>query len=133
PALRSRVREIVLIAPDIEESEFTTELVPFIASNEQPLTLYVSNNDAELDYSKRFNAYALAGDSDDRILVTSHVETIDVRQASSALIDAEGFADTDSILEDLWDLIHNGNRANSRSTLTAQYRPEGTHWAYTPD
>lgn len=133
PGFRSRVREIILVAPDIEEDEFSNELVPYIGSAEHPLTLYVSAQDAELDYSKRFNSYQLAGDSADRVLVLDHVETIDVRAASSALMDAEGFADSNSILEDLWDLIHNGNRANSRSTLTAQYRPEGTHWAYTPD
>lgn len=153
PEFRQRISEIVLIAPDIDRTEFIDELAPFIASAERPVTLYASNDYPGLNFQKQLGervlqtvnessglraieaaeTRSLAGDTENGPLVVNHVETIDMGVANTPLSEAQGFADPGAILEDLWDLINNGNRANSRSQLTACYSPDGTHWAFAPD
>lgn len=154
PEYRNQIREIVLIAPDIEKTEFRNDLVPFIASDEYPLTLYVSSNNPDLNFAKDFYTRPalesteesstlpvtkkpvipdLAGNSENGVFLAEHVETIEVGNANTSLAAAAGYADTGAILIDIRNLIHFGNRANSRSQLTAQLQTEPIHWAYTPD
>jgi len=130
PALRSRLRELVLVAPDIAEDEFTQDLIPYLGTTQSPVTLYASSRNSALNTSKSLHDYPLAGDSSDRVLITRQVETIDAGTANVSLASHSGYADTNSILADIRGLILNGLRANSRLMLTARYPAHGTTRTY---
>tara|TARA_B100001250_G_scaffold72047_1_gene58456 strand:- start:1903 stop:3192 length:1290 start_codon:yes stop_codon:yes gene_type:complete len=130
PSARARFREIILIAPDINSQEFTTEYAPILGSNNSPVTLYTSSNSSSLDIPKRFSTSKLAGDSISGALITGRVETIDAGVTDLNLDGHSNYSDTNSILADIWDLIRNGTRANSRNKLAIKYSPAGVYWEY---
>ena len=126
PNYRDRIREIILIAPDIDTDQFSD----FISTEISPLTLYTSENDPSLAVSKQFNTHRLAGDSAEHLLITSKVETINTGTTNLSLNGHSNLADTSSILGDIWDLVINNSRAVSRNKLEIRYSPEGTYWEY---
>ena len=126
PNYRDRIREIILIAPDIDTDQFSD----FISTEISPLTLYTSENDPSLAVSKQFNTHRLAGDSAEHLLITSKVETINTGTTNLSLNGHSNLADTNSILGDIWDLVINNLRAVSRNKLEIRYSPEGTYWEY---
>ena len=126
PNYRDRIREIILIAPDIDTDQFSD----FISTEISPLTLYTSENDPSLTVSKQFNTHKLAGDSAEHLLITSKVETINTGTTNLSLNGHSNLADTSSILGDIWDLVINNSRAVSRNKLEIRYSPEGTYWEY---
>ena len=130
PSARARFREIILIAPDINSQEFTTEYAPILGSNNSPVTLYASSNNSSLDIPRRFSTSKLAGDSMNGALITGRVETIDAGVTDLSLDGHSNYSDTNSILADIWDLIRNGTRANSRNKLAIKYSPAGVYWEY---
>jgi len=131
PGFRSRVKELVLVAPDIDVNEFTEELVPYIATVDSPVTVYAFGDDSSMAISKSLSDGIAVGDNSEGVVLVSRVETIDAGGADASLAAHSGFSDTSSILADIWDLIYNGSRANSRRLLTARYTSEGTYWEYT--
>lgn len=130
PGFRSRVKELVLVAPDIDVDEFTQELIPYLGTRESPVTLYASANDPLLTVSKSLNDRPLAGDSSNNVLITRYVESIDAGTADTNFALHSAYTDPSSILGDIRGLINNGLRANSRSLLTAEYVPAGTYWKF---
>ncbi len=132
PNFRSRVREIVLITPDIDSAEFTRNLAPYLGTTDSPITLYASSSNPVLTAAKALRLTDLAGDFTDHILITPNVETVDFGSANSSLANHSNYRDPNSLVSDLWDLLRHGTRANSRSRLTAIYSPSGTYWKYRP-
>lgn len=130
PDARNRIREIILITPDISANSFKSDLAPFLGSDDAPLTLYTSSASNTLAAAKALSGDDLAGDSSDGLLITEHVETIDTGDADTSLTGHAGYLDPGSIVSDLWDLIRHGSRAGSRRQLRTVYSPEGTYWQY---
>ena len=52
PNYRDRIREVILLAPDIEANSFAEEFAMFIGTENAPITLYSSENDPALEVSK---------------------------------------------------------------------------------
>jgi esterase/lipase superfamily enzyme len=127
PSLRVKMREVVLIAPDIDTHEFNTELAPFIGTVEQPVTVYVSKKDPALVTAKSLTVAPIIGDS---VFISGRVETIDAANAQTSLTGHSNYAATDSIIGDIWYLIKTNLRANSRNSLEAKYTQQGTYWEY---
>lgn len=132
PALRSRVKEIILIAPDIETEEFTVDLAPFLGSSSSPVTLYAASNNEALAASQSLNHQPLVGENKDGVLIVSGVETIDAGTTDTSLVSHASYTSPDSIVGDIWYLVRYGIRANSRRPLRAMYTDAGTYWEYNP-
>ena len=130
PNYRDRIREVILLAPDIEANRFTEEFTMFIGTENAPITLYSSINDPALEVSKMFNTDVLAGDSNELLLIVNNVETINAGTTSLSLNGHSSRSDSDSILGDIWDLVRNNLRAISRNKLTTRYSDEGSFWEY---
>ena len=130
PSHRERIREIILVAPDIEANQFSEQFATLIGTESSPITLYASENDPSLAVSKQFNTYRLAGDSVGQLLISTKVETINAGTTDLSLNGHSNYSDTSSILGDIWDLVRNNLRANSRSKLVGKYSPEGSFWEY---
>lgn len=130
PAFRSRLEEIILIAPDIESQEFDSVLAPALGSVDSPVTVYVQAQDPALASTDTFRSAALVGENAKVVANEQLVETINVKSADTGLSAHAGYRDTNSIIADLWSLISFGTRAEQRNLLNMKITEAGTYWEY---
>jgi len=129
--LQSRVRQIVLAAPDIDAEVFARDLAPALASSGIATTLYCSADDKALLASKAVHGYARAGDAGPRMLVIPGIETVDATGADTSFMGHSYFANR-TILSDLFYLVSEGKRADNRFGLRRVVTPQGPYWVYAP-
>jgi esterase/lipase superfamily enzyme len=129
--LQSRVRQIVLAAPDIDAEVFARDLAPALVSSGVATTLYASADDKALLASKAVHGYARAGDAGPRVLVIPGIETVDATGADTSFMGHSYFANR-TILSDLFYLVAEGKPADSRFGLRRVVTPQGAYWVYAP-
>ncbi|EEX1006369.1 alpha/beta fold hydrolase [Escherichia coli] len=128
PALKNRLQEVILAAPDIDADVFKRDIAPALTSTGRPVTLYASSNDLALSASQRINGYPRAGDSGKGLVIVPGIETIDATNVDTNLLHHSYFADTKSILSDMFYLINDDSRANDRFCLRPIDVPPGRYW-----
>jgi len=102
--LKRKVREIVLAAPDIDEREFTEELLPaFVADHH--VTLYASSRDWALTVSKWFNGFRRAGDTVPEVVVRFPMDTIDASEVDTSFLGHSYYGDDRSVVTDLFSVL----------------------------
>ena len=127
----SAIREIVMIAPDIDADVFRKEISPRIARTGIHTTLYASSNDRALKASKLFHGYARAGDAGDELVVVDGVETIDASEiGGGGLLGHSYFSEDHRIMEDIFALLQSGQRADNRFNLSAVDVDGKRHWRF---
>ncbi|WP_370003993.1 alpha/beta hydrolase [Winogradskyella sp.] len=118
PELRSKIKEIILAAPDIDADVFKNDIAPQMVSNtKKPITLYVSSDDLALKASKLIHGNARAGDAGEKMVILNGIETIDATGIDTSFLSHSYFADTNSIISDIFDIIQSGQRALNRKRL----------------
>ena len=130
PALQSRLKEVILTAPDIDADVFKRDIAPALAAAGRPVTLYASSKDLALVASKKVHGYARAGDSGQGIIVAPGIETVDATQVDTSLLGHSYFADARSVIADMYYLIRDGKRADKRFGLRPVETPSGQHWEF---
>jgi esterase/lipase superfamily enzyme len=129
PELKEKIKEIILAAPDIDADVFKRDIAPQMVSLVQkPITLYVSADDVALKASKTLHGYPRAGDSGDGIVLINGIETIDATGIDTSFLSHSYFADTTSIISDIFDLIKTGKRAMSRKRLKLIELRNSIYW-----
>ncbi len=126
PALRTRFREVILAAPDIDAEVFKRDIAPKLA----PATLYASSQDKALELSRKFHGYPRAGDSGARLLIMPGVETIDASNVDSDFLGHSYFGEATSVISDMFYLIKEAKRADARFGLQPVDIPEGRYWVF---
>lgn len=86
PALRDRVKEVILAAPDIDASVFKRDIAPSLAAQGLPVTLYASSRDKALLASKKAHGYPRAGESGSDLVVVPGIDTVDASKVSCDFI-----------------------------------------------
>ncbi|MCF6214373.1 MAG: alpha/beta hydrolase [Flavobacteriaceae bacterium] len=118
PELKNRIKEIILAAPDIDADVFKRDIAPQMVSKiKKPITLYVSSNDMALQASHQVHGNARAGDSGKGVIMISGIETIDASGIDTSFLGHSYFAESTSIIADIFDLIKTGKRAYQREKL----------------
>jgi esterase/lipase superfamily enzyme len=130
PALASRVKEIVLTAPDIDSVVFKEQVVPALKALNAPITLYASQNDRALRASKVVHGASRAGAATDPVLVVDGVETIVASAVETDFLGHTYFASERSVLNDLFDLVNKGARPDQRFNLMRRSTPAGAYWEF---
>lgn len=130
PALRGRLKEVILAAPDIDADVFKRDIAPALAAGGRPITLYASSEDMALVASKKVHGYARAGDSGPGLIVVPGIETIDATSVDTSLLGHSYFAETNTVLADMFYLIQNGQRASQRSGLRPIDTKSGRYWQF---
>ncbi|NNK83559.1 MAG: alpha/beta hydrolase [Flavobacteriaceae bacterium] len=129
PELKERIKEIILAAPDIDADVFKRDIAPkMVELVQKPITLYVSADDVALKASKALHGYSRAGDSGDGIVLIDGIETIDATGVDTSFLSHSYFADTTSIITDIFDLIKTGKRAKSRKQLKLIELRNSIYW-----
>lgn len=130
PALRNRLKEVILTAPDIDADVFKRDIAPALTATGRPVTLYASSEDLALVASKKVHGYPRAGDSGQGLIVIPGIETIDATQVDSSLLGHSYFAEARSVLSDMFYLIRNSQRADQRFGLRPIETQAGRHWEF---
>lgn len=130
PQIRNRLREIVLTAPDMDADVFRRDILPTLGSPERPVTLYASSNDRALAASKAVHGAPRAGDGGQSLIVAPGLETIDATGMDTSLLGHSYFAETTSVLGDLYYLIRNGTRPDDRFGLNRMETSAGKYWIF---
>ncbi|MBC8026286.1 MAG: alpha/beta fold hydrolase [Steroidobacteraceae bacterium] len=133
PALRSRIKEIILTAPDIDADVFRRQLGPALIATGRPITLYASSNDLALVASKQAHGYGRAGESGPGLIVLPGIETIDATGVDTGLLGHSYYGDSRSVLADMFHLLREGKRASERAGLKPIDGANGRrHWTIAP-
>lgn len=132
PELRDRFDEIILAAPDIDADTFKRDIAPKILAGEGGTTLYASSGDYALMASKTFAGYPRAGDTAEGVTIAEGVDTIDASTIRTDFVGHSYYADSDSVLGDLRDLILHGKRPDKRSRLSPVKTDDGRYWTFSP-
>jgi esterase/lipase superfamily enzyme len=125
------VRELALMAPDIDAAEFR-RLAVALKSSADHVTLYASSRDAALQASAKLAGYSRAGEGGDHIVVMPGVlDTIDCSAVDTSLLGLghSYYADNGTILSDLYRLIR-GDSARDRFRLRPVHNSQGDYWAF---
>lgn len=130
PALRARLKEVILTAPDIDAAVFSRDIAPALAAAGRPITLYASSQDLALRASKQVHGYPRAGDAGPGLIVVPGIETIDASQVDTSLLGHSYFAEASSVLSDIYYLIRDGERADRRFGLRRVEGTAGAHWEF---
>ena len=131
PTLKTRVRELILAAPDIDAGIFRRDIAPFLATASGRTTLYASSRDMALTASRSLQGYVRAGDTNQGVLVVPPIETIDASGASADLLGHGYVSNSPSILNDVAMVIHRRLPPAQRG-LTARRGRDGNYWEYAP-
>lgn len=125
-----RIKNLVLIAPDIDADLFRRDLAPRLEHTHIPVTLYASSSDSALVASKTFYGYPRAGDSGAGLVVVNGVETIDASVASGGVLGHAYFAEDPRIIGDFFSLLQSGQKADQRFALQPLDGKEGRYWVF---
>ncbi len=129
PEAKTKIKEIILAAPDIDASVFIGNIVPEITQNFKNITLYASSNDNALLGSELFHGNRpRAGDAGDGLVVVPGIETIDVSSIDSSLLGHSYIAGAKSILDDLEAIFTTGKRAKNRVNMTPNMKNGHNYW-----
>ena len=130
PIIRSRLKEVILAAPDIDAEVFKRDIVPALTKTDSPVTLYASSEDLALAASKQVHGYPRAGDSGQGLVVVPGIETIDATHVDTGLLGHSYFAETRSIIDDMYYLIRYSHRADQRFGLRRVDAQVGRYWEF---
>ncbi len=130
PALRSRLKEVILAAPDIDADVFKRDIAPALTAAGRPVTLYASSEDLALVASKKVHGNPRAGDSGSGLVIVPGIETVDATHVDTSFLKHSYFAETGSVLSDMFYLIRDGMRADQRFGLRAVDAQAGRYWEF---
>jgi len=132
PKLAQKIKEIILAAPDIDADVFKNDIAPKMTSKiKKPITLYVSRNDLALKASNTFHGNPRAGECGAIPLIAKGIETIDASDVDTSFLSHSYFADTNSIISDISELIQSGKRALERESLILKNYLNEKYWKAT--
>lgn len=129
--VRSRLREVVLAAPDVD-ADILRQLTGALRATTGHVTLYASANDQALRLSRELRGgMSRAGDADP-VFVAPGIDTIDASTVDTDFIGHSYYGDNRSILADIFHLVRTHASPAERFGLLAVTGPSGRYWVFVP-
>lgn len=128
PEIKTKIREIILAAPDIDADVFKTQIAPTFAGEQSLVTLYASSKDLALTLSKTFNGYPRAGDSGSSIVVVPGIDTIEASDVETDFLGHSYFMQSTSIIGDIFHIIGENVPPDQRPHLKSVTDASGSYW-----
>ncbi|MDO8051113.1 alpha/beta fold hydrolase [Janthinobacterium sp. SUN211] len=129
PELRSKVKEVILAAPDIDAGIFRRDIAPAMVRIGSPVTIYASSKDVALQLSHLASDYPRVGDSGSGLVLIDGIETIDASNVSLGFLGHSVFAESRDVLSDWRYIIEQGLRARERAGLMQVNMPR-PYWTF---
>ncbi|MGE0055315.1 MAG: alpha/beta fold hydrolase [Hyphomicrobium sp.] len=118
-AVRSKITEVILAAPDIDAEVFKREIAPMIFTGSPASTLYASSRDWALRASRYFHGYPRAGETDEGLTIVSNVATIDASNVDTDWLGHAYFSQSKSIISDIDQIFEGVNNPDNRENIDA--------------
>ena len=130
PDTRSKFRELILAAPDIDADIYRKQIAPRLKDWGIGVTLYASDKDRALIAARKIrDNYVRAGEIRGTPLIVEGTETIDASSVETDfLVEHTYFADSESILSDIFYIVKQGLRAPQRFGLQEIPVDKGRYW-----
>jgi esterase/lipase superfamily enzyme len=128
PGAAGKIREVILAAPDIDADVFRRDIAPSLKKLGAGVTLYASSADRALIASRTVHGSPRAGDSGILRVVTPGVETIDASGIDTSWLGHSYFAEAQSLIADMLNLVRNHQRAEGRTGLIKEVDAAGNYW-----
>ncbi len=129
PTLRSRFKQIVLAAPDIDADVFVRDIAPALAKAGRPVTLYASSADKAIMMSHTVHGSPRAGDSGEGLVIAKGVETIDATAVETGFL-GHSYVGERNMLSDMYEAFQSGARADERFGLMGKDTAQGRYWLF---
>jgi len=130
PAAGRRLREVILTAPDIDAEVFRRDIAPGLAAAGAPVTLYASSVDRALLASQKIHRYPRAGESGTSLVIARGIETIDATEVDTSLVGHSYFAESSSVLSDIYYIVQGKLKASERFGLQEARNEAGVYWRF---
>lgn len=131
PHLKSKIREVILAAPDIDAEHFVDEIAPNFSPLKGQITLYASSKDKALRISDAFvNGKVRVGDTSQGVILSDGINVIDATYVDTSLTGHSYYAENRSVLADLFFLIRGTCKAENRFGLREVKTPKGNYWEF---
>lgn len=125
PEESSRIRELILAAPDIDADVFNEQILPAFKDRQLMTTLYVATNDKALRLSRALHGNMRAGLNREH---GKHVELIDATKGKVDFLGHSNFAQNEILLHDIYKIIECNIRAGKRN-LPERETANITYWS----
>ena len=122
--------QVILAAPDVDAGVFKSDIVPKITKTAEQITLYASSNDRALVASRNVHGYPRAGESGENLVIVDGLDTIDVSAIDTSLVGHEYYGSSDSIVADMYQVLHNGHRPGDRPRLQESFINKLRYWVF---
>jgi esterase/lipase superfamily enzyme len=132
PKALSRLKGIILAAPDIDAVVFKKDIVPKLMAAKRNVTMYASSNDRALQASKEIHGYPRAGQTGAGLVIVSGMDTIDASSQDTSLIGHSYYGDKRSIISDMYYLFKAQLPASQRSGLASAGKAPDLYWMFRP-
>ena len=126
-AYQERIHEIILAAPDIDADVFKRDIAPALVQAGRPITLYTSSKDMALKASNKLHGADRIGEN---AMVIPGIETVDAAEVNSSFLGHSYPMDNTSVISDIYYIINEGQRANSRFGLRPVQTATGSYWKF---
>jgi esterase/lipase superfamily enzyme len=129
---KSNVRQIALLAPDID-TEIFRRLAKEFTRSAAHITLYASSRDVALIASQEIAGYPRAGQGGANLVLMPGIDSIDASNVDTSLVGVghQYYADNSQILSDLYWLFR-GNTPDKRFGLRPARAKDGAYWIFAP-
>jgi esterase/lipase superfamily enzyme len=122
--------DVLLTAPDIDAEVFRRDIAPAIVKTANRVTLYASSHDEALVASKKIHGNPRAGESGSNIVVLPGIDTIDVSAIDTSLIGHTYYGDSDTVLTDMAELLHEQKPPKLRDHLHVMAMGALEYWVF---
>lgn len=129
PGARSRIKDIVLAAPDISAEVFKRDIAPALPRAASNITLYASSRDWALKLSKRMNLAQRAGDTGGSVTIVPPISTIDASSLSTDFLGHSYVGSSGSVLADLRRLI-DGDESPLQRGMREKRQGGDVYWSF---
>ena len=127
--ISDKIRQIVLAAPDIDQSVFKNSLLPKFQKIGNGRTIYSSERDKALAASEFFRGAPRLGDAGKSLFVCNGLDTIDSSEIRKGLMNHSYAFDTKELLTDLYYLLNQELRPIHRR-LRAKMLNKLKYWLF---
>lgn len=128
-----KIKEIILAAPDIDAVVFERDVAKPLSTAFGRTTLYASSKDLALSASNRLASMKRAGQiigGFPTISPQTHLDIIDASDIDTGFLGHSYYGDEDSLISDIFNLIHNHQAVAQRARLRAVAWPRGTFYRF---
>jgi esterase/lipase superfamily enzyme len=124
-----KIKQVVLCAPDLDQSVFNNSILPYFKSIGLRRTLYCSEKDKALAFSEKLRSQPRLGDAGNALYVANGIDTIDASNVNSLGNHHSYIFETKEVLTDLHFLLGNNFSPEERK-LKSGKKGELPYWLF---